>query len=209
MGRPSRFSPEVRARAVRMVEEHREAHASEWGDGERPPMARVRLSPPLRRRPGHRGETSRQSCPGGPGRWGAAKPRKIIPATNGCLGRRATGSICAVQWWQSRQRRRIASAATRMRGWVRGVILVVELRRSNSKKDNVRLSATLDEGEYAKLARLGAELDLSAAWMIRRALSEFVALHGPRYRYRCSLTASRPAIGQEQEDRSKKTGGAS
>ena len=30
MGRPSRFSPEVRERAVRMVEEHQEAHASEW-----------------------------------------------------------------------------------------------------------------------------------------------------------------------------------
>ena len=30
MGRRSRFSPEVRERAVRMVEEHREAHASEW-----------------------------------------------------------------------------------------------------------------------------------------------------------------------------------
>ena len=30
MGRSSRFSPEVRERAVRMVEEHREAHASEW-----------------------------------------------------------------------------------------------------------------------------------------------------------------------------------
>ena len=30
MGRPSRFSPEVRERAVRMVEEHREAHVSEW-----------------------------------------------------------------------------------------------------------------------------------------------------------------------------------
>ena len=29
MGRPSRFSPEVRERAVRMVEEYREAHASE------------------------------------------------------------------------------------------------------------------------------------------------------------------------------------
>ena len=28
MGRSSRFSPEVRERAVRMVEEHREAHAS-------------------------------------------------------------------------------------------------------------------------------------------------------------------------------------
>ena len=30
MGRSSRFSPEVRERAVRMVEEHREAHASAW-----------------------------------------------------------------------------------------------------------------------------------------------------------------------------------
>ena len=30
MGRPSRFSPEVRERAVRMVEEHQEAHASAW-----------------------------------------------------------------------------------------------------------------------------------------------------------------------------------
>ena len=29
-GRPSRFSPEVRERAVRLVEEHREEHASEW-----------------------------------------------------------------------------------------------------------------------------------------------------------------------------------
>ena len=31
MGRPSRCSPEVRERAVRMVEEHRATHASEWG----------------------------------------------------------------------------------------------------------------------------------------------------------------------------------
>ena len=30
MGRPSRFSREVRERAVRMVEEQRETHASEW-----------------------------------------------------------------------------------------------------------------------------------------------------------------------------------
>jgi len=30
MGRPSRFSPEVRERAIRLVEEHREDHASEW-----------------------------------------------------------------------------------------------------------------------------------------------------------------------------------
>lgn len=30
MGRPSRFSPEVRERAVRLVEEQRPAHESEW-----------------------------------------------------------------------------------------------------------------------------------------------------------------------------------
>jgi len=30
MTRPSRFSPEVRARAVRMVLEHAEAHDSQW-----------------------------------------------------------------------------------------------------------------------------------------------------------------------------------
>ena len=63
------------------------------------------------------GRWSRQSCPGGPGRWGAATPRQIMPATNGCVGRRATGSIRAVRWQQSRQRRRSASSATRMWGW--------------------------------------------------------------------------------------------
>ena len=30
MGRPSRFSPEVRERAVRLVMEQRQAHPSEW-----------------------------------------------------------------------------------------------------------------------------------------------------------------------------------
>lgn len=30
MPRPSRFSPEVRARAVRMVQEHAAAHESQW-----------------------------------------------------------------------------------------------------------------------------------------------------------------------------------
>ena len=48
---------------------------------------------------------------------------------------------------------------------------------ARSKKKSVRLSVTLDEHEYAALTRLGEELDLSAAWMIRRAVSEVVARH--------------------------------
>ena len=31
MGRPSSFSPEVRERAVRLVEDQRDAHESQWG----------------------------------------------------------------------------------------------------------------------------------------------------------------------------------
>lgn len=30
MGRPSRYSPEVRERAVRMVREHEQEHDSQW-----------------------------------------------------------------------------------------------------------------------------------------------------------------------------------
>lgn len=54
----------------------------------------------------------------------------------------------------------------------------VQLVRSKIGKKSVRISVTLDEGEYAELTRLAVGLDLSAAWMIRRAVSEFVARHG-------------------------------
>ena len=46
--------------------------------------------------------------------------------------------------------------------------------RPKSKKRGVRLSVALDEGECKEQTCLGAELDLSAAWLIRRAVSEFV-----------------------------------
>jgi len=49
--------------------------------------------------------------------------------------------------------------------------------RPKSKKHSVRLSIALDKAEYEELTRLGACLDLSAAWLIRRAVSEFVARH--------------------------------
>ncbi|GAB4180975.1 MAG: hypothetical protein Tsb002_00460 [Wenzhouxiangellaceae bacterium] len=49
------------------------------------------------------------------------------------------------------------------------------MKRSKGQKNTVRLSVTLDEGEYAELSELAAYLDLSVAWMIRRAVSKFVA----------------------------------
>jgi len=49
------------------------------------------------------------------------------------------------------------------------------LKHSKGQKNSVRLSVTLNEGEYSELSQLAASLDLSAAWMIRRAVSEFIA----------------------------------
>ena len=54
----------------------------------------------------------------------------------------------------------------------------VQLLRSKIGKKSVRISVTLDEAEYAELTRLAAGLDLSAAWMIRRAVSEFIGRQG-------------------------------
>ncbi|MBK7250686.1 MAG: CopG family transcriptional regulator [Gammaproteobacteria bacterium] len=55
----------------------------------------------------------------------------------------------------------------------------------------MRLSVTLDEADYAELSQLAASLDLSAAWMIRRAISEFIA------RYRASPESSLPLKASE------------
>lgn len=50
--------------------------------------------------------------------------------------------------------------------------------RSKPKRHNIRLSVTLDEGEYAVLTPLRVELDLSSNRLIRRAVSEFAPWHG-------------------------------
>lgn len=51
------------------------------------------------------------------------------------------------------------------------------MSRTKTHKKSVRLSVSLDEAEYTELVHLGEKLDLSAAWMIRRAVSEFIAHH--------------------------------
>ena len=52
------------------------------------------------------------------------------------------------------------------------------MARPKSDKRVVRLSVTLNEEDHAELSRLAAKLDLSTAWVIRRAVAEFIARHG-------------------------------
>ena len=75
--------------------------------------------------------------------------------------------------------------------------------RTKSKKHSVRLSVALAEDEYAELTRLGEELDLSAAWMIRRAVSEFVARH------RAGIAPDLPLRPAEAEVKGDKKAGGS
>lgn len=46
--------------------------------------------------------------------------------------------------------------------------------RPKGKKPTVRLSISVDRNEHAELVRLAAEHDLSLAWIIRRAIADFV-----------------------------------
>ncbi len=71
--------------------------------------------------------------------------------------------------------------------------------RTKSKKNSVRLSVTLDEKEYAELSRIGAELDLSAAWMIRRAVSEFVARNRDNVASDLPLQRPEPEAGRTRK----------
>lgn len=75
--------------------------------------------------------------------------------------------------------------------------------KTKGQKNGVRLSVTLDESEHEELSRLSASLDFSAAWMIRRAVSEFIA------RYRGSPENSLPLKTSEgpQTDGRKRSAG--
>ena len=51
------------------------------------------------------------------------------------------------------------------------------MARPKGNRKVVRLSVTLDEQDHTEIQRLATELDLSTAWLIRRAISEFVGKH--------------------------------
>lgn len=53
-------------------------------------------------------------------------------------------------------------------------ILESDMARPKGKKPAVRLSISLNSTDHAELSRLAAQYDLSVAWMVRKAVSEFV-----------------------------------
>ena len=57
------------------------------------------------------------------------------------------------------------------------IIAGICMARPRGQKHPVRLSVSLDEKDHAAISRLAADLNLSAAWLVRRAVSEFVARH--------------------------------
>ncbi len=50
--------------------------------------------------------------------------------------------------------------------------------RPKSNKRVARLSVSLDQDDHATLKRMAEKLDLSTAWVVRRAVSEFIDKHG-------------------------------
>ena len=52
---------------------------------------------------------------------------------------------------------------------------VLPMARPKGKTPAVRLSVSLDPVDYAELSRLAAHHDLSVAWVVRNAVSEFVS----------------------------------
>lgn len=47
--------------------------------------------------------------------------------------------------------------------------------RPKGKKPAARLSISLDTADHAELTRLAEQHDLSVAWLVRKAVSEFIA----------------------------------
>jgi len=52
------------------------------------------------------------------------------------------------------------------------------MARPKSNRRTVRLSVTLDEDDYKVVRDMAESMDLSTAWMVRRAVTEFIERHG-------------------------------
>ena len=69
--------------------------------------------------------------------------------------------------------------------------------RPKGKKPAIRFTVSLDPGDHAELSRLADDHDLSVAWMVRRAVLEFVERN--RADGQSELPLSR--VGQEPRGR--------
>lgn len=52
------------------------------------------------------------------------------------------------------------------------------MARPKSSKRSVRLSVSLDEDDHKAVRDMADAMDLSTAWVVRRAVSEFLERHG-------------------------------
>jgi hypothetical protein len=53
------------------------------------------------------------------------------------------------------------------------------MARPKTDKQSSRLTVSLDEQDYAEVCRLAAAQDVSAAWIIRRAVQSYLGQHLP------------------------------
>jgi len=51
------------------------------------------------------------------------------------------------------------------------------MSRPKGKCPSVRLSVSLDHASHTELTRLAQQYDLSVAWMVRKAITEFIERH--------------------------------
>ena len=49
--------------------------------------------------------------------------------------------------------------------------------RPRSQRNSVRLSVSLDSRDHLEICRIASDLNLSASWLVRRAVAEFVSRH--------------------------------
>lgn len=57
------------------------------------------------------------------------------------------------------------------------ILTGAEMARPRGQRHPIRLSVSLDEEHHAAISRLAADMNLSAAWLVRRAVTEFVERH--------------------------------
>lgn len=65
------------------------------------------------------------------------------------------------------------------------------MARPKGKKPTVRLSISLDPGDHAELAQLADQYDLTVAWMVRKAVREFIERHRESSQVELPLPRSR------------------